>query len=180
MRPFTGVVAFLDQVSFAGSIDGESDYQLPGQGTPCSGRNGYSDLAPGGTVIVADGSGSALATTQLGGGTVQNQVRNTASERQQREELIDAIYGLRVAKASYDSVAVAQLNLDRANLRLADLDNPGPSPQPFEGHAFEASWCFLSFETVPLPPGQTHVVTVTHRGSTTFTSGEDHVELVVG
>lgn len=180
MRPFTGTVAVLDQVSFIGSIDGEPDYQLPAEGSPCAGRDGYADLAPGGTVIVADGSGAALATTQLGAGRSQQVVRNTKSERDQREALIDAIYNLRVSKVSRDPVAVAQLNLDRAKLRLADLDNPGPAPQPFEGHPFQANWCVLTFETTPLPPVGTHVVTVTHRGTTTYTNGEDHVDLIVG
>ena len=84
--------------------------------------------------------------TVLGGGRSISQVKSTASERQKREELIDAIYNLREAKVAGDPVAVANLNLARANLRLQDLDTPGPPP-PFEGHAFWAEWCRLPFST---------------------------------
>lgn len=180
LEPFAGTVAVLDQVTFVGSIDGDPDYQLPPPGTPCSGRGGYADLAPGGTVIVTDASGTALATTALGGGVTQHAVRNTRAERQQREQLIDSIYDLRHARAHGDRVRQAELNLERAELRLHDMENPGPSPQAFEGRPFAATWCVLPFSTGPIPPTDVHTVTVTHRGSTTFTGGQSGVELIVG
>ena len=120
---------------------------------------------------MADASGRALATTPLGPGTTVRQVRATASERRDREDLVDSIYDLRIAKASGDDVEVARLRLERAQLRLHDLD-AGPTPQPFEGHAFEAVWCRLTFAFAGLPPSPGYSVTVTHRGSTTYTSGQ--------
>jgi hypothetical protein len=178
-------VSFLRYVAFGGSIDGEAPYESPADGTQCAGEDGYSDLVPGATVVVADGSGAVLATAPLGAGQSSNRIRNTQSERVDREGMIDAIYGLRVAKAHGDRVLVAQLNLDRANLRLHDLDFPGPEPQPFEGHPFIAVWCSLPFSFAGLPVQPGYTFTVTHRGATTYSAGdlaakENRLELVIG
>jgi hypothetical protein len=181
MMAVSGTVQFLDQVTFAGSIDGQPEYPPPAHGTACSGRDGYADLAAGATVIVASASGTVLATAELSGGTTVNEIKGTESERLAREDLIDAIYELRVAYANGDAVRVAQLNLDRANQRVADLDAGGTPP--FEGHAFNATWCHLSFTTPPLPVQGAYKVTVTHRGTTTFSATQvrgGQVALVVG
>lgn len=164
----TGTVDVLDQVWFVGSIDG-TDYSPPQEGRMCAGTKGYADLAPGASVIVSGGDGAPLAVAQLSDGSLVHDVKGTEGERQSREELVDSIFGLRVAIASGDPVAVAQLNLDRANQRLADLSDTSPLPPPFEGHPFGAAWCRLTFSLPTLPIVPAYQVTVTNRGATTFT-----------
>jgi len=176
-----GKVSVLRTVGFSGSIDGQPD-SPPVFGQPCSGTGGYGDIAPGGVVIITDPAGAAIATTQLGGGVTTSAVRKTESERVQREDLIDAIYELRIALVAGDPVRSAQLNLDRANVRLADLDNPDPVP-PFEGHPFWAQWCDVSFTTPPLPDHPTYGVSITQRGTSTVTRQEvlsGQVSLIIG
>lgn len=167
-----GEVTFLDRsgVWFDGNTDGGQAHQPPADGSPCQGYDGYADLSAGGSVIVTDGSGLPLATTTLGGGTTVQEVRGTEAERTAREDLLDAIYGLRSAYAYGDPVRVAELNLERADLRVAD-QQAGGLPG-FEGHPFRATWCRVSFTVNDLPPLEGYQFTVTHRGTTTFTRSE--------
>jgi hypothetical protein len=185
--PIAGTVEFLDNDSvwFEGSIDGQPAWSPKPNGASCSGTDGYADLSAGGTVVISNGSGLALAQVPLAGGQTINEVKNTQSERDAREILIDSIYSLRIAVADSDPLQIAQLNLDRANLRVYDQNNPGPTPGPFEGRAFGATWCRLTFATPALPISNTYSIAVTHRGVTTFTAQEiranaNHVNLVVG
>lgn len=164
----SGTVEYLSDVSFNGSNDGEP-WQLLANGSACPARDGYSDLVAGGSVVITGATGAALAVASLRPGQIVNGVKNTQTERAEREKLLDAIYDLRIAKTS-DPVEQAQLRLDRADLRLNDAEHPGSSPGPFEGHAFIATWCHLDFVSPLLPIGATYNVTVTHRGTTAFSA----------
>ena len=53
------------------------------------------------------------------------EVRGTESERIQRERLLDSIYELRSIPVRNDRARVAQLNLERAQLRVADMQAAG-------------------------------------------------------
>ncbi|MFZ4433316.1 MAG: hypothetical protein ACOYOQ_09005 [Microthrixaceae bacterium] len=168
----SGGISFLKTVGFDGVIDGASDidFRPSPNGTSCSGSKGYGDLNPGATVIIADGSGAVVATVPLGAGAIVNGVRGTPNERSERERLIDSIYGLRVAYAQYDSLRVAELNYERAQLRVNELNLP--FPQPFEGLPFYASWCRLSFSAPGLVLSPSYTVTIGTRGSTTTSADE--------
>lgn len=162
----TGHVEVLDSVWF----EGDPGYAPPAPGSPCSGRDGFADIAPGGTVIISGANGSALATTTLAAGQIVHKVAGTEIERWQREDLIDAIYELRVAQAGRDPLAVAQLNVQRADLRVADLEAGGLPP--FEGRAFQAAWCQVTFNPPDLPIEDAYGFTVTHRGTTVIARSE--------
>lgn len=167
----TGTVDVLDQVWFDGLPDelGGPPYSPPPPGSSCSGRDGFADLAPGAPVLISEGSGAALASVQLGAGTRVHQVLNTESERRERDELIDSIFDLRVAIAGGDPVAVAEVEVARAEQQLADV---GALPSaPFEGHPLAATWCRFTFTAPDLPLTDTYGVAVTHRGIQTFPRG---------
>lgn len=179
----SGTAEYLSDVSFQGSIDGQ-DMSLLANGAPCPARDGYSDLVAGGAVELGDSGGAVHAVTALGVGHIVNEVKSTQSERRARAELIDAIYDLRVAETD-DPVQEAQLQLDRATQHLHDDQQPGPTPGPFEGHAFIATWCHLDFVGTPIPVASGYTITVTHRGTTVYSAAQlqadrGHVTLVVG
>ncbi len=97
-------------------------------------------------------------------------VRGTESERIQRERLLDSIYELRSIPVLNDRVRVAQLNLERAQLRVADMQAGGLPG--FECLPFRAKWCRVSFAAVDLPVSDSYQFTVTHRGTTTFSADQ--------
>src|SRR5690606_14424739 len=113
-----GSIAFLKTVGFDGVID-DIDSRPPADGAGCSGSGGYADIVPGASVTITNGVGATLAVVPLQGGAIVRGVRQTDSERTRREDLMDSIFELRKAKARHDSVRRAQLDLDRANARVA-------------------------------------------------------------
>ena len=98
------------------------------------------------------------------------EVRGAESERIQRERLLDSIYELRSIPVRNDRVRVAQLNLERAQLRVADMQAGGLPG--FECLPFRATWCRVSFAAVDLPVSDSYQFTVTHRGTTTFSADQ--------
>jgi hypothetical protein len=168
----SGAVTFLDRsgVEFEGNTDFGGGPQPPADGSPCQGYGGYADLSAGASVIISDASGVPLQTTTLDGGATVREVRGTESERIQREQLLDSIYELRSIPVRNDAVGVAELNLERAQLRLAD-QQAGGLPG-FEGHPFRATWCRVSFTASDLPLSDSYQFTVTHRGTTTLAADQ--------
>ena len=142
LRTIRGEVEVLDQVWF-------SDSKGPDPGRGCSGRGDYSDLAPGGLVIVSEPSGVALATASLGAGTLRMKVKGGTDERRRRDELITSIFNLRIARsdAEGNDVKSADLRLQLAKTRLAEAENPNLSTLPFEGNTFQAAYCHFEFSS---------------------------------
>lgn len=168
----SGAVTFLDRsgVEFEGNTDFAGGPQPPADGSSCQGYGGYADLSAGGSVIISDASGAPLQTIALGEGVTVREVRGTESERIQREQLLDSIYELRSIPVRNDRVRLGQLNLERAQLRVADMQAGGLPG--FEGLPFRATWCRVSFAAVELPVSDSYQFTVTHRGTTTLSADQ--------
>ena len=147
-----------------------SDSKGPDPGRGCSGRGDYSDLAPGGLVIVSEPSGVALATASLGAGTLRMKVKGGTDERRRRDELITSIFNLRIARsdAEGNDVKSADLRLQLAKTRLAEAENPNLSTLPFEGNTFQAAYCHFEFSSSGLKDVRSYSITVTHRGGVAF------------
>jgi hypothetical protein len=164
-RTIAGTVEVLDQVWFAGHAG-------PSPGSGCLGRGGYSDLSPGAPVLLTDGGGRGIGATSLGAGAIVQRVKRSDAEWREREGLIDSIYELRMAQAYGDSVRVAELRLERARLRLHDLENKGRIDLSFEGRAFVAAYCKFEFRTPPLADLPAYGFGVTHRGVVRMSNSE--------
>jgi hypothetical protein len=165
----SGSVSYLSNVGFTGGSGRDLSYKAPRDGSPCPPEKGYDDIVPGAAVTVSSGTDQTLATVALGTAGSATLTRSSPAERDARAALIDAIYGLRIAK-TWNQLEQAQLYETQAKQRLYDLRHPGK--WAFEGAQFVAVWCRLEFTVPDLPELNSYVVRVADR-TPTVVSGAD-------
>lgn len=153
-RAITGSVVVLDDIGFDGE-NAVQDLRVSAGGESCdSGDGGF---GPNSAVVVADGSGTTLATAALGGGSTVAAVRGTQAERDARGRLLAAMFDYEIAVADRNTRRIAEIQLEAANQQTKDLE--GPDDLSFRGMSFQASWCEYPF-AAEVPATASVVVTV--------------------
>lgn len=161
-----GSIAYLSTVGFTGGSLSGLSFKAPRDGAPCGPEQGFNDIRPGGAVTITSGTNETLATVALGNAGTVALTRHSQPERDARAELIDAIYGLRIAK-TWNAVEQARLYEAQAKQHLYDLRHP--KRWGFEDAKFVAVWCRLPFTAANLPSDETYVVRVAERAPTVLT-----------
>lgn len=174
-----GSVSYLSTVGFTGGSGRGLSFKAPRNGAPCPPEQGYDDVTPGAAVRITSGTDETLATVALGAAGAAAVTRHSVAERDARADLIDAIYGLRIAK-TWNAVEQAQLYEAQAKQQLSDVRHP--NEWGFEGAEFVAVWCRLPFTAAGLPALDTYVVRVVNRPPTVVSrddldSGQETLDL---